>query len=415
MAHIKSLVLKIITIYLVAAARLTLKKHKPYIIGITGSIGKTTTKDFIAQTCGAECRYSRASYNGELGVALSILGLKSPEGNYGAWLWRIVDAFTEATFNRHFPPILILEVGAGTPGEIPRITKWLKPDLAILTALPSIPSHIEKYKNKEEVINDKLALMLAAKKVIGNGEDKIVQEVLRQNGLNPIVYSALGGGQIVIKGYSMAYDQESGFPTGTLVDYTQNGQAKTSLINRGLGEAYRLAFAVAALATEVINSDLGLNLNIKTEYQATPGRIYLWAGIKQTLLIDDAYNAAPNSMLNGLMLLKEVKAPNRKIAVLGDMLELGEFTVSVHETIGDMVGECATDLVLVGPRAKFIGERAIMNGFPENKVKFFNFTEVEKVADYLKEFIEPKDIIFLKGSHGANLWQVVELLKDQSR
>ena len=97
------------------------------------------------------------------------------------------------------------------------------------------------------------------------------------------------------------------------------------------------------------------------------------------------------------------------------MLELGEYTVSVHEAIGDVVGDCVTDLVLVGPRAKLIGDRAISRGFPAEKIKYFNFTEIAKVADYLQQSISPGDIIFLKGSHGANLWQMIPLLRDQSK
>jgi UDP-N-acetylmuramoyl-tripeptide--D-alanyl-D-alanine ligase len=134
----------IITAILTLEARAVLWRYKPKVIAVTGSVGKTTTKDaiFAVLSPHVHVRKSQKSFNSEIGVPLTILGLESGWRDPLVWLSNIVQGFLLVIIKSDYPSWLVLEVGADRPGDIKNIARWLRPDIAVITAIPEIPVHV---------------------------------------------------------------------------------------------------------------------------------------------------------------------------------------------------------------------------------------------------------------------------------
>ena len=140
-------------------------------------------------------------------------------------------------------------------------------------------------------------------------------------------------------------------------------------------------------------------------YRSPAGRLTLIKGIKQSNIIDDTYNASPLAMREALETLKRLKA-KRKIAVFGDMLEIGKYTMQAHEEIGHFASKVIDILITVGTRAKFIAEGAAKFGM--SKKSIFQFDDVNKAGIFLQDKIQKGDLILIKGSQGVRMEKIVE-------
>jgi UDP-N-acetylmuramyl pentapeptide synthase len=156
---IKYIIVKIITI----EAKLILNKHKPFIIGITGNLGKTSTKDsVVAALSDLQVRGTEKSLNSEFGVPLTVIGEKSGWGNILKWFYVIYRGVC-VYFGTTYPKYLVLEIGADHKGDIESVTKWVKTDITILTQFSEIPVHVENFANREELVREKQFLAEAVK------------------------------------------------------------------------------------------------------------------------------------------------------------------------------------------------------------------------------------------------------------
>jgi UDP-N-acetylmuramoyl-tripeptide--D-alanyl-D-alanine ligase len=156
----KEIFKKIVVKILKVEAGLILKKHQPFIVAITGNLGKTTTKDYVAhvyrkQFGDENVRATEKSLNSEFGVPLTILGQKSAWDNSFLWLKIIFKTFFQEYFRKDFPKYFILEVGADHKGDIKDISEYVKPDICILTAMQKNLVHGEYFKNRDEHVKEK--------------------------------------------------------------------------------------------------------------------------------------------------------------------------------------------------------------------------------------------------------------------
>ena len=154
----KNIFKKIIVAILQFEARLILRKYKPKIIGITGSVGKTSAKEAIAAVFSRSYRTRKSikSYNSELGVPLAILGKETAWSSVLGWLFIILHGLWQIIFNdKTYPEILILEMGADRPGDLSCLTDWARPDLAVVTAIGEVPVHIEFFSGPEALASEK--------------------------------------------------------------------------------------------------------------------------------------------------------------------------------------------------------------------------------------------------------------------
>src|SRR3989344_2082713 len=146
-------------------ARAVLKKYKPKIVAVTGSVGKTSAKDAIYSVLaeGSHVRKSEKSFNSEIGLPLTILGAPNAWSNPLKWIENLFDGLFLIIFPAKYPEWLVLEVGADRPGDIKSLATWLPVDVAVITRLPEVPVHVEYFDSPEEVVEEKAALIHALK------------------------------------------------------------------------------------------------------------------------------------------------------------------------------------------------------------------------------------------------------------
>jgi UDP-N-acetylmuramoyl-tripeptide--D-alanyl-D-alanine ligase len=410
----KKIFKKIIVFIITTEARLVLWRYRPKIVGITGSVGKTSAKDAIAMVLGQKffVRKSTKSYNSEIGAPLVILGLESGWLNPFVWLKNILTPFKLLFSPKkvRYPQWLVLEMGVERPKDMQKLVSLVKPDVVVLTALAEIPVHVEYFAGPEALIREKMKLterLDVNNFVILNGDDATLYEAKSNVKAKIISFGFDDKNDLRASNYRITYRREGGreIPEGITfkVDYMGN-----SVPVRIFG-AFGKHCIYSALAALGVGLSRDFNLIDASEtlsrYKSPPGRLKLIEGIKNTFILDDTYNASPSAVHAALDTLAEIPA-QRKIAVLGDMLELGKYTIGAHKAIGDRAAKVANVLFVVGPRAKFISGEAKEQGFnPEN---IFEFSTSREAGKKLQEIMEEGDLILVKGSQAMRMEKIVE-------
>ncbi len=404
-ALFKTIVVKI----LIKEASWLLRRHKPTIITITGSVGKTTTKDAIyaAVKNSISARKSEKSFNSEIGVPLTVLGLKNGWSNPFLWLKNIVDGFWIAAFSKNYPAVLILETGIDRPGDMERLTSWVTPDIVVLTRLPSVPVHVEYFPTPEDVVREKMKLVEALKPegtLIYNADDTIInREVLG------VLQRSLGFSRYLESDYTGSHDHivyNDDRPIAYEFTITHAAEAVVVRIEGTAGAQQVYACAAAVAVADMLGVSLITAAESLAELRSPNGRLRIIEGIKSTTILDDTYNASPTACEQALQTLSEVRYTNRKIAVLGDMLELGRFSSEEHQRLGELVAKSADMLLTIGVRALKIAEGALEMGMPEEHI--LQYDDSAQAGRELQALLEAGDVVLVKASQGIRAERVVE-------
>ena len=425
----RNFVANILRNILAQLARATIWRYRPGVIGVTGSVGKTSTKRAIAAVFanGRNLRASEGNLNNELGVALTILGEWRPEELFLVshdcpagtralakcvfWIkvmW--VSLFRLLVFRAEkYPEILILEYGVDRPGDMRKLLTMVRPNLSIITAVGDIPVHVEFFSGPEELAREKAKLieyLPTAGFAILNYDDDTVLEFKNRTRAHTVTFGFSKGAEMRITNFETR--SQNGEPKGISFTLEYAGVRVPVTLEGVFGKAQ----AYAAAAATCVGLAFGMNLVRVAEalrgYRAPEGRGTLLRGIKETYCIDDTYNASPLSMHAALDTLRQLPG-KRKVAVLGDMLELGPYAIEAHQHLGEFVASVADVLVTVGPRAKFIGEAARTKGMHKKNVLLFD--TAEDAAIPVQHLIKKGDLILIKGSHAIGLEKVVEEIK----
>ncbi|MEK7471433.1 MAG: UDP-N-acetylmuramoyl-tripeptide--D-alanyl-D-alanine ligase [Patescibacteria group bacterium] len=427
----KTIFKKIIIYILKIESELVLFKYKPKIIAITGSVGKTSTKDAVYAVLSkiSYVRKSEKSFNSEIGLPLTILGVPNGWNNPFVWLLNILKGlwlfFSPFGFHK-YPKWLVLEVGIGKQGDMKKTASWLKTDVVIMTAIGDTPSHVEFFSSHKHLVEEKSQLIKTLKKdglLLLNADDQMVLEMKEKSKHWTITYGFTEGADVLGLGDSIFYNKDNE-PEGIIFRVDEGGNSFPIIIEKVFGRNHVYA-ALAALALS-----FGLKFNMLTavnslkNYDVAPGRMRLHKGINNSLIIDDTYNSSPFACEFALRTLGQIKTEKsknkkglpaqagRKIAILGDMLELGKHTNEAHKNIGKITKENADVLFVVGSRAEKIKEGAIEVGMNEENI--FQFLNSCEAGNFIKTFIEKNDIVLVKGSQGMRMERVVEaILLDQ--
>jgi len=405
----KSLFRSIVVSILTAQARLLLRRHQPTIVAITGSVGKTSTKDAIyaAIKDSVSARKSQKSFNSELGVPLTILGLPTGWDSPARWVWNIIDGGFTALFARSYPSVLVLETGVDAPGDMERLVSWLRPHYVVITRLPDVPVHVEQFASPEAVITEKMKLvhgMQSDGTLIYNHDDDRIKAQLPE-----VRQKALGYGRYLPTDFKVTKDQiqyKDDIPSG--ISFTIEHAKETSKITLadvvGTQHAYGCAAALAvAHVLGVPAADASTALQTLT---SPPGRLRVIKGIKGSVLIDDTYNSSPIALEHALETLTEIKYAKRRIAVLGDMLELGKYSTEEHRRLGKRAADSCDLLLTLGVRARGFAEGALANGLNDKTV--FQYDDVARAGRELQAMLKSGDVVLVKASQGIRAERVVE-------
>lgn len=412
----KTIFKKIIVYILKLESWLVLKKYKPKVIAITGSVGKTSTKDAVYGIISKiyHVRKSEKSYNSEIGLPLTILGCPNGWDNPYVWLKNILKGLWLLVWPHKYPEWLVLEVGVGKPGDMKQTASWLKTDAVIFTAIGETPVHIEFFDSRDHLVKEKSGLIKTLKKdglLVLNADDKTVLGLKTKTKNRIITYGFNEEADIRGSEENILY-ADSGEPKGIIFRIDEEGKSLPVAVEGVFGRNQ----VYVSLASLALAFGLKLNMldatNALKNYDLPPGRMRLLIGINDSLIIDDTYNSSPIACQLAIKTLGEVKSNGRKIAVLGDMLELGKHTREAHKEVGKLAKENADILIVVGQRAVDIKEGALEAKMKEKNIyEFLNSTET---GEFLKTFVKKDDLILIKGSQGMRMERAVEaILKDQ--
>jgi UDP-N-acetylmuramoyl-tripeptide--D-alanyl-D-alanine ligase len=417
----KDIFKRLVVLLLEKEAILVLRKYKPGIVAITGTVGKTSTKDAVhaALSRFVYARKSPKSFNSEIGIPLTILGAKNPTTSTSVigWLRVLMRGLDLVLLPNHYPAWLVLEVGADKPGDIANAVRIVKPDVVIVTKLSKVPVHVEAFPSPEALFAEKGNLVTALKRggtLILNADDEDVLAYKNLSDEKTILFGNGNGSNIRTEDYDILYD-EHGLPLGisfaakTVTHEHEADELRLPVTIFGTLGFHHTYHVLAALATcMVLDKDLAVAVKAFNRIDPTPGRMRLIEGIKGTCIIDDSYNSSPVALEEALKTLAMIhkKRGKKKIAVLGDMLELGKFSVDAHRNIGKSVKGTADTLITVGIRARAFAEGAMDAGVKETHI--LECDDAREAGLALQEMLKPGDIVLVKGSQGVRMERVVE-------
>jgi UDP-N-acetylmuramoyl-tripeptide--D-alanyl-D-alanine ligase len=346
------------------------------VIGVTGSVGKTTCKELIAAVLSS--RYcvlkSEANLNSEIGLPISLLHLK-PEHDR-----------------------TVLEMAMYQQGDIRFLCELSGPQIGVVTNVG--PSHLERLGSLQAIADAKAELPQSLPPdgfAILNGDDPLVAAMAERTRAGVVLYGL--GQDCAVRAEQIDSRGADGI-SFTLCWGRQQAATRLSMPGR-----HNVHNALAAAAVG-LTDDMSLREVADALSEAdVPSRIRLVAGYNNTTIIDDSYNASPASMLAAIDLLKEM--PGRTIAFLGDMRELGDHTYEGHRRVGQRAAQVADIIYAVGDDGGIIGHGAKEIGHPMVRV----FEDKAEAAEALRARLRPGDYVLVKASRGMALETVVEYLK----
>ena len=358
-----------------AAAR---REARPVrVIGITGSVGKTTTKEITAAVLGARYRVlkNEANYNNEIGLPLTLLELN----------------------NRH--QRAVLEMGMYAPGEIRLLCEIARPHVGIVTNVG--PSHLERLGSLEAIAAAKAELVESLPPdgvAILNGDDPAVATMTARTKAATLSYGTSAACDVRgvdvdsqgLEGISFVIEHASDkVRVRTRLPGRHTIHNALAAVAAGLAEGMSMAEVADALA----------DARVPLRLQVHPGR-------NGATILDDTYNASPSSMMAALDLLAEL--PGRRIVLLGDMRELGMLEEEGHRAVGRRAGEVAQLVYTVGELGRLIAEEARKSGH----TNVSHWSSKEKAAADLRERLTADDVVLLKASRAMALETVLPTLRD---
>lgn len=420
---IKDSLKKLLVSILSAEASRALRTHAPTIIAVTGNVGKTSTKDAIyaAMKGSFSVRKSEKSFNSEIGVPLTVLGLDNAWSSVGGWVKNIVKgaqvAFGIGEAGRSFPRFLILEVGADHPGDIENVTKWLRPDIVVLTRMSETPVHVEFFASPADVLAEKMFLAKALKPggtLVVNADDALFMGAVKDIDANKVLYGEAKKADSRIIESEVSYDGSPLFiPRGQYVivagaDGATDRVELDGVLGRHLMYPVAAAHAVLRVAgkgTIATNKSLS---DAFARFESPRGRMRLLEGKAQSVIIDDSYNSSPLASMEALKTLGALATRGRKIAVLGDMRELGEFSEKAHKDVGALAGQTVHTLVVVGAMAGAYENGARCAGLPHDH--FISFPDSAQAGAYLAGIVRAGDVVLVKGSQSMRMERAAKAL-----
>jgi len=362
------------------------KKHAVRVIGITGSVGKSTTKEVVAEVLGQRhCTLkNKGNLNNEIGLPLTLLSLREEHER------------------------VVLEMGFYVPGEIKLLCDIASPVIGVVTNIGTV--HASRAGSQEEIARGKAELVQSLPSTgfaILNQDDPFVKKMAGQTQAHVFFYGMeptadLWGDNVESLGlegirFLMHYRQQQNYPAEVL-------QLRVPLIGR-----HSVHTALRASAVGLVDGLTWQEIVSGLRSASNELRLIAVRTREGALIVDDTYNASPESMLAALNLLNDLEG--RKVAVLGDMLELGQYEQRGHEMVGIRSAEVVDELVTLGERGRIIAQAALEEGLPVGRVTILD--QVEQAIQYLQPVLRSGDVVLVKGSNMMRMDRIVSALEVQ--
>ncbi len=347
------------------------------VIAVTGSVGKTSTKDIIYEVVKTKYKTlkTEGNQNNHIGLPLTILKLTDEEA-------------------------LVTEMGMNHLKEISVLADIVKPTIAVITNIGT--AHIGNLGSRENILKAKLEIT----------EQLSKENTLIINNDNDLLHKEYPNLKDKYKVITIGIDNESTYNASNIKDniFSSTFNINNNKININVGSK---AFIYNSLVSYAVGKELNIEddkiIEAINKFKLSPHRLEKIELNNNITLIDDTYNANLDSMTNSLSILAKVNN-RRRVAILGDILELGDYSEEIHRSIGKTINSNTLDiLITVGNNAKYIKEEALNNNF--NKDNIYSFDNYQETLENLPNIIKEKDIILIKASHGMELTKIVEELK----
>lgn len=394
-------------------ARAMLRKYRPIVVGVTGSIGKTSAKEAIALVLGAKyaVRKSEENYNNEIGTALTIIGARSGKRSIIRWLIIAFRWGGSLLFRRRYPEVLVLEMGVDRPGDMEYLLDFVPADIGVLTHISG--SHMEFFGSLENIAKEKGLLLRRLPRdgtAIVNADNEYALRAAKKLKAKILTYGFSARADIRAEQVGFAEGGHGGIYfrlnySGTMLPIrlprvVARHHIPAVLAATGVGLAFKLNLIDIAVALE--------------RFESLPGRARPLAGIRGSLVIDDTYNASPASLQAAIETVRDMPAV-RRVAILGDMLELGNESEAAHSEAGRLIHEAGfRQVILVGSRMIGAYEKLQDLGWSTDRLAWVESPLL--AADTARAMIRKGDLILIKGSQGMRMEIVVEaLIVDSAR
>lgn len=349
------------------------------VVAVTGSVGKTTTREMITQALSSAKKtfHTEKNLNSQIGVPITLSRMSSDD------------------------EIAVLELGISEEGQMDILSDMVKPDMAVVTTIGV--AHIEFMKTQENIRKQKLCIVHSMKEdgtLFLNGDDAFLKDAVKTEHIT--CRTLFYGTQDWCDYHAKDIVYHDGYTTFTCV----HGNEAVDVVLNTLGK-HNVGNCVVALAVAREN---GIPMEQAAKAFAT------FEGQRQKVIhlehkftmIDDTYNASPDSMKASINVLCDMPCAGKRVAVLGDMFELGENEVQYHREIGHFLLDKSIDeLVVLGELAQNIKHVLEEN---ESPIKVYTFSDNEEAAIYLMATLRPEDVVLIKASNGMNLKEVVNIL-----
>jgi len=393
-------------------SKLILRKYQPRIIGITGSIGKTSAKEAVCLVLNTrfKVRSSFKNYNNELGLPLTIIGVESAGKSLVGWLIIFIKALSLILIrDKNYPEILVLEMGVDRPGDMAYLCSIVSPEIGVETAISY--AHLEYFGSVSNIKKEKQVLI---EKVDNKGlsilnyDNEYTREMAEASHAKVLTYGFQEGAMLQVQDLSYNFSKGDYDLSGIHFKMSYDGSIVPVFMKNVLSETA----VYAALAGVAVGLHFEFNLvelaQILLDFNLPHGRMNLLPGIKNTFIIDDTYNSSPEACLAALDILGKLRISEdgKKYAVLGDMAEIGSYTEEGHELVGKKVAEVDIDyLVVVGAKSVHIMAGAKEGGLKDDYIFYFDTSE--EAARFIQDRIKSGDVILVKGSQSMRMEKVV--------
>lgn len=397
-------------------AKAVLSKYKPKVVAITGSVGKTTTKEAVYFSLKEFffVRKNEKNYNNEIGVPLTIIGARS--GSHSVFRWALVFLkwLRIMALPSKYPQILVLEMGADRPGDIKYLCDFVPLDAGVLTNIGI--SHLEYFKTIKRVAREKsliLKFLPAGGLAVFNADDEQCRKIAENLKSNVLGYGFGNEAKLRASDINFNYEKfigkngkELSLPRGINFKLSYDGKIIPIRMTHCVAKP-QIYSALAALGVSVYFELNILDVAKKLEnFEPYPGRMSLVRGIKDTMIIDDTYNSAPDSVAAALDTLSKINT-GRKIAVLGDMLELGELSDEAHRQAGFLAYQAGAEyFIAVGKRMSLAAKEFVRQSADPEKV--VQFDRPKDAGLFVQKIMKTGDVLLIKGSQGMRMEKVVE-------